>query len=85
MDNVKDIITKAAASGFEKVKKKYNFDCPDKIEVQLPNKVEFGDWSTPASLKIAKENKINPIELSETVARAIKAESYDFLEKVEVY
>ena len=84
MDNIKDIIADIAAKGYDKVKKKYKFEI-DSVEIQIPNKEEFGDYSTPASLKIAKENKLNPIELSEEVAELISTEKHEFLEKVEVY
>ena len=72
MDNIKSIISNAAASGFNKLKEKYNYEL-DCVEIQLPKQEEHGDYSTPTSLKLAKQYKLNPIELSEEVTEAITA------------
>ena len=85
MDNIKSVIADAAAANFRKIKKKYNFKLDDDIEIQLPKNEEYGDYSTATSLKIAKENNLDPIKICEEVAELFSVGEYDFLEKVEVY
>ena len=85
MSNIKSEIANVTAANFKKIKKIYGFKLDDDIEIQLPKKEEYGDYSTAVSLKIARENDLNPIKICEEIADLFSAGEYDFLEKVEVY
>ncbi len=85
MGNVKDVIRKVVAENLIDLNKKYKFDIPENIDIDLPKKEEYGDYSTPALLKIAKQNKLNPIELGGEFQKIISEKKYNFFEKVEFY
>ncbi len=54
----------------------------DKLNINPPNNVSFGDYSTNIALQLAKTEKKNPMELAKTIAEAIKMD--DIIEKVEI-
>jgi arginyl-tRNA synthetase len=56
-----------------------------KLSVEVSSKPEFGHYSTAAALRLAKEEKKNPIEVARVIARKIEEKApQDFFERIEV-
>lgn len=84
MDNIKDIIRKVVSESLKELKKKFSFNILD-IDIELPKKEEYGDYSTPVVLKIAKKNKYNPLAMGEELQKIISLQNFPCFEKVEFY
>ncbi len=54
----------------------------EKLVITPPKNESFGDYATPVALALAKEQKINPLELAERIVQAIPEN--DVIEKLEV-
>ena len=54
------------------------------LEVSVPKKKEFGDFSTNAALIIASETGKRPREVAQKIAEAIEQGSHDFIEKLDI-
>ncbi|MBU1076839.1 MAG: arginine--tRNA ligase [Spirochaetes bacterium] len=86
MDNIKDIIVQVVASHLKQIKKEFGFKInEDDITVELPKKEEYGDYSTPIVLKIARDNKLNPIEIGAKLQKSISEAKHPYFKSVEFY
>lgn len=54
------------------------------IDVFVPEKEEFGHYSTNVALKLAKELKKNPMEIAENIKQQVLSSKVNFFEKIEV-
>lgn len=85
MQNIKDRTRIVVADALKKLQEKYSFELPAHIDIDLPKKEEYGDYSSPVAFKIAKENKLNPVQLGEELTAVIKEKTYEEFDRIEFY
>ena len=66
----------------EAVKKLFN--CEPDFEISVPEKENFGHYSTNAALKLAKTFKQNPMEIAKALTDNLKQTTNNLFEKIEV-
>ena len=54
------------------------------VEISRSENQNLGDYSTSVALKLAKEEKKNPMEIAEQLASKIRTKSADLFEKIEI-
>ena len=67
----------------EEIKKILNI--PD-VQIERPENEKFGDYSTNAALKLAKNERKNPMEIVEEIKKSLefRIKNQDFFEKIEI-
>lgn len=55
---------------------------PEKIELEHPDKLEHGDYASNTAMKLAGKQDVNPRELAEKIADALRQAQGDFSDKV---
>ena len=74
---------KASTILAELIKAEFGFEAPAPLW-DLPSKPEFGDFSSMAAMKLAKELKRNPQEIAESLKNKLVELLGDEVEKIEV-
>lgn len=80
MNSITDLIGEILASLLQKL----DIPCQGPVEVEIPGRREFGDYSSSLPLKLSRELKTNPLSLGEKMVQALSAARHEAFEKVEL-
>jgi arginyl-tRNA synthetase len=82
---MREDIQKAVSESLEVIKKSYDLTSfPAEIEIDIPKRGEFGDFSTNIALILANRLKKKPREVAELIVNNITQESGSLFKKIEI-
>lgn len=82
---MREDIQKVVSQSLEVIKRSYDIPSfPAEIEIDIPKKGEFGDFSTNIALVLANKLKKKPREVAELIVSNIPQESGSLFKKIEV-